>query len=229
MKTIEPSKFNCEFCGKEFIRETSLINHVCETKRRWESKDKRGNQLGFQAWIQFYTKNTNKKKKDYMDFIKSSYYTAFIKFGNYCLDTQVIFVSRYVDWLVKEKVSIDKWNKDSVYSKFIVNYLFEEDPLDAIARGIETTIRLAQDAGIKTKDLLRYGNTNKICYEITKGKISPWMLYHSESGLQFLENLDSTQQKMILEYIHPERWAIKFKRYSNKIPQVKSLLKEVGY
>jgi lipid A disaccharide synthetase len=55
------------------------------------------------------------------------------------------------------------------------------------------------------------------------------MLYHSESGMKFIEDLDATQQKMIIDYIDPEKWAIKFKRSANIITQVKELLKAAGY
>jgi hypothetical protein len=55
------------------------------------------------------------------------------------------------------------------------------------------------------------------------------MLYHSTSGVEFIESLDVTQQKMIFEYINPEQWAIKFKRSANIINEVKELLKAAGY
>lgn len=227
---LETSKHTCDFCGRDFIKESTLFKHMCESKRRWNDKDKRGNQIGFQCYLRFYAKNTNsKKKKAYEDFVKSSYYSAFVKFGNYCLQAGVLYVERYADWLLKEDVSIDNWNKDSNYTKFIIDYCKIEDPLDAIARSIETTIELASVEKIQTKDVLRYGNRNKICYEITKGKISPWMLYHSKSGLEFIESLDVTQQKMIIDYINPEQWAIKFKRQSNIISQIKDLLHAGGY
>jgi hypothetical protein len=38
-----------------------------------------------------------------------------------------------------------------------------------------------------------------------------------------------TQEKMIIDYINPEQWAIKFKRQSNIIPEVKELLRAGGY
>lgn len=227
--TAATNKFSCEFCEREFVRETTLVKHLCEQKRRWHDRDKHGNRIGLSSWIQFYSRHSNKKKKDYMDFAKSAYYTAFVKFGNYCVDANVINVSRYVDWLLKSQISIDAWNRDTNYTKFIIEYCKTEDPLDAIARSIETTIALAQKDKIQTKDVLRYGNRNSICFEITKGKISPWMLYQSESGLKFIESLDNTQQKMILEYINPEQWAIKFKKSNNIIPQVKELLSAGGY
>lgn len=223
-------KHKCDFCGREFVRETTIAKHVCENKRRYQDKDKQSNRIGFQTWLQFYSKNSNsKKKRTYDDFIKSAYYIAFVKFGNYCVSANALNVTRYADWLLKNGVSIDNWAQDTNYTKFIIDYLKTEDPLDAIARSIETTVALAEEHKIQTKDVLRYGNTNKICFQITKGKISPWMLYQSKSGLEFIERLDVTQQKMILEYINPEQWAIKFKRCSNIVPEIKELLRAGGY
>ena len=115
------TKHKCDFCEREFLRETTIGKHLCEPKRRWLDKDKQGNRIGLNAWIQFYNKHSNKKKKDYMDFAKSAYYSAFVKFGNYCLDAQVFNPSRYIDWLLKNQVSIDTWNRDSNYTKFIIN------------------------------------------------------------------------------------------------------------
>jgi hypothetical protein len=229
MKQSAVTKHLCEFCGKSFIKETTIAKHLCETKRRWQSRDHHGSRIGYTTWIQFYNKHSNKKKKEYSDFITSAYYTAFVKFGNYCIDAQVLNVPRYVDWLLKNQISVDTWNKDSNYTKFIIDYLKTEDPFDAIARSIETTVVLAQEDKIQTKDVLRYGNRNKICYEVTKGKISPWMLYHSKSGLEFIESLNVTQEKMIFDYINPEQWAIKFTKSKNLIPEIKELLHAGGY
>ena len=228
-KSNTVTNHKCDFCGSSFVRETTMLKHLCETKRRYDSRDKIGNRIGFSAWVQFYSKHSRKAKKDYMDFAKSAYYTAFVKFGNYCADVNVLNPSRYVDWLLKEKISLDTWNRDSIYTRFLIEYVKTEDPLDAIARSIETTVGLAEKDKIQTKDIFRYGNRNSICFEIVKGKISPWMLYQSESGVTFIEQLDVTQQKMILDYINPEQWAIKFKRSKNIIPEVKELLKAAGY
>jgi hypothetical protein len=230
MNKITEINHQCDFCGRKFLRETTIAKHLCESKRRWLDKDKHCNRIGYNAWVQFYdTQHINKKKKEYADFIKSAYYTAFVKFGLYCVNANVINVTRYVDWLLKNQIKIDSWNKDSNYTKFIIDHLKTEDPLDAIARSIETTLALAKKDGIPTKDVFKYGNKNSICFEITKGKISPWMLFHSNSGLSFIENLDVTQQKMILEYINPEQWAIKFKKQSNIINEIKELLNAGGY
>jgi hypothetical protein len=230
-KETSETKHSCEFCNRSFIRESTLMKHLCEYKHRWLNKDEHGNRIGFQTWLQFYTKNSasTTKNRTYLEFIKSSYYAAFTKFGHYCVNSNVINVARYVDWLLKNQIGIDSWNTDTQYTKFLISHLKDEDPLDAIARSIETTIVLAESDKIQTKDCLRYGNKNRVCYAITTGKISPWMLYHSESGKEFLSKLDETQVKMILDYIQPEQWAIKFKRNTNIVPQVQELLAAGGY
>jgi hypothetical protein len=222
--------YGCEFCNRQFLRKSTIVKHLCENKQRWLNKDLQGNRLGFQSWLQFYKKNTaSKKNKTYEEFIRSAYYSAFVKFGNYCADVNVINVSRYADWLLKNQISIDTWTKDTNYTKFLIEYLRSEDPLDAIARSIQTTIDLSQIEQIQSKDYLRYGNVNKICYEITKGKINPWILYQSEGGLKFLDCLDESHVDMIIDYINPELWKIKFNREPENVRAVKEILNAGGY
>ncbi len=222
--------FGCEFCNREFLRKSTVVKHLCENKQRWLNKDLQGNRLGFQSWLQFYKKNTaGKKNKTYEEFIRSAYYTAFVKFGTYCVNVNVINVSRYADWLLKNQISIDTWTKDTNYTKFLIEYLRVEDPLDAITRSIHTSIDLSQIEHIQSKDYLRYGSVNKICYEITKGKISPWILYQSDSGLKFLDTLNEAHIAMIIDYINPELWKIKFNREPENVKQVKELLNAGGY
>ena len=223
-------KYSCEFCNRSFLKETTIHKHVCEYKQRWLNKDLQGNRLAFQAWLQFYTKHTiSKKQKTYQDFIKSAYYIAFVKFGNYCVDINALNVSRFVDWLLKNQIKIDTWCSDTTYNKYLCEYLRTEDPLDGVARSIETTIEKASQENILSKDYLRYGNSNKICYAITTGKISPWLLYQSQSGTEFLDKLAEDQIKMIIDYINPEQWALKFNRDKESTTQVKELLKNAGF
>jgi hypothetical protein len=222
--------FGCEFCGRKFVRESTIFRHVCEYKHRWQEKDKPGNRIAHQLFLQFMKKNTvSKRAKPYEEFIKSPYYVAFIKFGIYCIDVNCLNPSRFIDWLIKHKIKIDDWCSDQTYTNFLYEYLRTEDPLDAIARSIETTVSLAEELNIKNNDVIRYGNTNKICYLITTGKISPWMMYHSNSGVEFLKKITPDQERLIMDYINPELWAIKFMKNSNQVAEVKEVLKLAGY
>jgi hypothetical protein len=226
----ETEQLKCEFCLRNFVRPTSFYNHFCEKKRRWLDKDFPSNRIGFQTWLDFYVKNSaSKKTKNYLDFINSSYYLVFVKFGHYCVNAGVINIPRYSEWLFKNKIKIDSWASDTNYNKFLIEFLRKEDAFDAIARSIEHTIILAKNENVQSKDCLRYCNSNRICYLITTGKISPWMLYQSESGVKFLENLEYDQQKMIIDYINPEQWALKFIKDPDTTNDIKDLLKKGGY
>jgi len=224
------SEFGCEFCKRSFVKESTLLKHICEYKHRWIERDRRGNQLGFHSWIQFYTKHsTSRKERTYEEFIKSAYYTAFVKFGNYCLEINNINISRYVDYLLKEKIRIDTWSSDSNYNAFLIDYLKTEDALDAVKRSVEYCLEQANDEKIQPHDYLRYGSRNRICYAITTGKISPWILYQSTSGVKLLDELAEDQVKMIYDYINPVQWAIKFNKETEKVTEVKNLLSELKW
>lgn len=229
-KTEETLENQCEFCKKVFKRESSIVNHTCEGKRRWLDKDLQSNRIGFQTWLVFYDKNTMAKKpRTYSDFIKSPYYLAFVKFGAYCVNAHVFNPIRYSEWLITNKVSVDSWTTDTNYNKFLIDFLKFEDPFDAIYRSVETTVQLSEIENVKSSDVLKYGNTNRICQYITNAKISPWMLYQSDSGKFFLERLNETQIKLIFDYINPEAWAIKFVKYPEQTKTIKELLKVGGY
>jgi hypothetical protein len=90
-------------------------------------------------------------------------------------------------------------------------------------------MNLSKDDNILPRDILRYGNVNRVCYAITTGKISPWMLFQSDSGVKFLDNLNSDHVKLIIDYINPEQWALKFKREKELTAQIKDVLNAAGY
>lgn len=229
--TSKPAKFSCEFCNREFARERTLISHLCETKQRWLNKDIGGNRLGFQAWLQFYAKNSMSKTKNktYAEFIRSPYYLAFVKFGTYCVDVKVINLSMYVDWLLKNAIKLDVWATDSIYNRFLCEYLRIEDAFDAIHRSVKYCIDLAEKDNIQPNDVLRYVNPNRICHAVTLGKISPWLLYCSDSGIQFIETLNQDHVNIINDYINPQQWALKFHREPDVTRKIRDTLKDAGY
>ena len=225
------SKYSCEFCKKEFARERTLVSHLCEKKQRWLSKDHPSNRIGFQCWVRFYEKHSMSKTKNrtFEEYISSPYYTAFAKFGTYCVDAKVLNIPRYVDWLLTNQIKLDVWNKDTNYNKYLCEYLRVEDAFDAIYRSVEHCTTLSEVDEIRPNDVFRYGNPNRICHSICSGKISPWMLYCSDSGIHFLETLNPGQVTMITDYINPEQWALKFHRDANLKQQIRDTLTLAGY
>jgi hypothetical protein len=222
--------YQCEFCKKSFAKESTIVAHMCEPKRRRLEQSDRGVQLGLQAFVQFYrTLQGSNKAKTFEDFANSPYYRAFTKFGRYCIDTRVVNPPRMIDWLLKNNKKIDNWCSDKIYTEYLLYYLQTEAVGDALARAIEHSITWAEKNTAQPQDCLRYGNTNAICYAITAGRISPWVIYNSESGQGFLASLSSDQVAMIWQYINSDIWSKRFAELPEDQAYAQEILTRAGW
>ena len=220
----------CEYCKKEFVRETSIQAHMCEPKRRRQQRDEPGPRLGFQAYIRFYESMAGSaRNKTHDTFCESSYYRAFVKFGHYCVNTRVINPDRFMAWLLKNNRKIDHWCSDKVYTEYLVDHLKVEAVDDALARAIEFGIDWAEKNASPAHDCMRYGNANVLCHAVTAGRISPWVIYNSESGQKFLRELDATQVAMIWPYIDSDAWQKRFQDRPQDQAYAKNILKQAGW
>lgn len=220
----------CSFCGRTFVRENTILKHLCEQKTRYlDTETKAGNRVAFQSWLKFYDliRPGRKKKKEIKDFISSAYYSAFVKFGNYCVDTKIVDVESYLTYLLKENISIDLWVSDKVYTNFLILFLRNENCFDAVKRSISNLVDISVDQNIKLKDIFIYFNSNKLCHLIVNGKLSPWLLYNCDQGTKFLSSLNNDQIKYIFDYIDPEKWKIKFLQKSDDVNELKKIITEV--
>jgi hypothetical protein len=225
---IKSDDYHCEHCRRSFVRPASFAKHLCEQKRRWQDRDRPANRIAFQAWLKFYNQvQPTKKRREYVDFIGSAYYLGFLKYGTYCVEAGVVAPLGYVDYLLKENIALDNWASDRPYTKYLIFYLRSENELDAVKRSIDTMLTLGEQENIELRDVFRYVNSNKICQLVCSGKISPWVLYHSRTGAQFLTGLNEDQRGVIFEYIDPERWAIKFNRDSGAVENVVGVLSKI--
>jgi len=219
-------KFTCKFCKKSYSRESTLVSHMCEPKRRYNQRGEPGVRIGMQTYITFYKiSQGGAKPRTYENFASSSYYSAFVRFGNYCVETRVINPARYGEWLIKNNKKLDKWCSDTLYSEFLMQYIQTENPMDALQRAVKASFEWADETGEKAEDILRRGNTNKLCYMISSGRLSPWVLYTCDSGQRFLDSLSEEQVTIIWDYINPEIWQAKMITYKEEVNSVQEVLK----
>ena len=226
---MQAVKYTCQYCKKDFQRETSLSVHLCEQKQRYQSKDELGVRLGLQAYLRFYEMTQGSAKlKTFDDFATSPYYRAFVKFGRHCIAINAVNTSRFVDWVVEKNKKIDHWCRDSVYTEYLTEYMRRESVNDALARAIEFSIKWSETHGHPSHDVLRYGNSNAIAYAVSTGRISAWILYNCESGQRFLDALDQ-ELSMVWLWIDPEFWQKKFRDYPADQEYAKEILSKAGW
>jgi len=223
-------KFECQYCKKSFAKETTLIVHVCEQKKRYQSQSETGIQIGLRAYQKFYEISQGPgRPKTFDDFAQSPYYRAFARFGQYCVSIRAVNVMRFTEWLLKNNKKIDYWCRDSVYGEYLLDYLQVESPMDAVQRAIESSVRWSEETGNPPHDYVRFGNDNALCYSVTTGKLSAWVLYNSGSGQEFLGRLSSEQIAMIWPYVDADFWQRKFRDYPTDVDDIKDILKQAGW
>jgi len=228
----DESKNTCKYCDKSFLKLSTLSVHLCEPKRRWQQESETGVQLGLRAYLRFYeTTQGSARLKSYADFVASPYYNAFVKFGRYCQDIRCINFVNYLDWLLKNNKKIDHWCSDGLYTEWLPDYVKREAVSDALERALREMESYAEsntDLKGGFGDYFRYGNSNRICFHISTGRISPWVVFNCATGVEFLDSVTEEQIGMILPMIDPDSWQRRFREYLADVEWVRDILAKAG-
>lgn len=223
-------QFICKYCQKAFVREQSLAVHLCEQKKRHQDQSEPGIRLAFNAFLKFYqSTQQSATPKTFSDFAKSAYYAAFAKFGRYMVSVNAINPAAFTDWVLKQNKKIDQWATDRVYNEYLHYYLYHEAVDDALERAIKKAVAWSDETHAPFNDMLRYGKPNSTCYDISAGRISPWILYSCDSGQEFLNSLNPDQIKVIWDVINPDKWAKKLSENKKDWDYAKTILKKAGW
>jgi len=223
-----PQTFPCEFCKKEFVRENSFINHMCEKKRRWLWRDERYIRIGFIAFQMFYKLSVrSKKEKTYTDFMDSQYFTAFTKFGRYVEHINAIEVQGFVEMLIKNNIKLDDWVNETWYESWTRELARKESPSKAMERNILLMEQWGRETGENWVDFFRKVSTVQATTWIRKGRISPWLLY-TEAGQALFDRMSDEQLGMVKDWINPIAWKPKIRDHKEEVDEIYEILKEAG-
>jgi hypothetical protein len=223
------SKYTCEYCNKSYTKESTLIAHMCEPKRRWLQKDEKRVQLGFYAFQRFYKLSAgSKKEKTYNEFVKSSFYNAFVKFGSFVSNVRPLYPDKYIDWVVTSRVKLDHWCKDEMYETYANELIRKEGVETALERSINTMAEWAKEHDSSYNHYFLYASTNRITWDIKDGKISPWILLNCKTGKAVLNNLNEEQLTMLTNVLDPRHWAVRFRRQIKDLELVQQVVKEAN-
>ena len=217
----------CKFCGKTFRQEKTLLVHLCEPKRRDSQKSEVGVQLGFQAYLKFFEMTQGSAvNKTYEVFAASPYYSSFVKFGQYLVSIRAVNTTAFILWIIKSQKKLDFWTKDAYYAEWLYEYLRKENSNDALDRSFAEMQRWADETGNQFNRIFIDGSPNKVCNMIVNGRISPWVILNSSSGIKFLSTLNEEQISMIYPFIDPQYWERRLSDYVADTEFMKMVLKE---
>ena len=221
----------CEFCKRNVSKELTLINHSCEKKRRWFSKDEPQNRVAFLAWSRFHELNSfgkKEKNQSFQNFMNSRYYNAFVKFGKHIHDLNALEPLKFIEYVIKNNIPVDTWTYDFVYGQYVHELVRQESPENALERNIKLMNEWAMQQNEQWYDFFRKVNTNQAVAWVMNGRISPWVLYNVESALELFERCTAEQVALIKKHAPPGPWKIKFSKNKDSCEFIKSSLTESG-
>jgi len=219
--------FVCEYCGSGYMREKTLVAHMCEKKRRALQKTEKRVQLGYYAFNQFYKLSAGSKKtKTYEEFCSSQYYNAFVKFGSFVNNVKPLYAEKYIDYVVTSGVKLDHWCKEEMYEKYVLNLVLKEGVETALERSIMTMSEWAENNDAQWNHYFKYISLNRAVWHIKDGKISPWLILNCKSGKDMLNKFNDEHLTMVYHVINPEHWALRFNRQPDDVQLVKDIAKE---
>jgi hypothetical protein len=217
----------CGYCNTGYTKESTLMAHLCEKKRRALQKDEKRVKLGFYAFNQFYKLSANSKRdKTYEEFCKSSYYNAFVQFGSFLNNVKPLYPEKYIDYVVTSGVKLDHWCKEDMYQKYAVEIIKKEGVETALERSVNTMVEWAEDKSAPWNHYFVHVSPNRAVWHIKDGRISPWLILNCKSGKELLSKFNDEQLSMIYHIVDPQHWAVRFKRQTSDVQLVKDVAKE---
>jgi hypothetical protein len=219
--------YKCEYCEKKFAKESTLVVHVCEQKRRHLSKSEKHVQMGLMTFQKFYdVAQKGKTQKTFDEFASSPYYTAFVKFGSFMVNTAPIYPERFIEYVVKSGVKLDHWCRDELYDQYIMEMIKKEPADGAIQRTITTMMSWADKNSAQWEHYFAYVNLNRATHDIKEGLISPWMILNTKAGKEMLQRMNDEQLEIVGPVVDPLFWQKKFKTLPADLLLVKEVIKE---
>ena len=219
--------YKCEHCGKLFAKEKTLVVHVCEQKRRHLSKNEKHVQMGLMTYQKFYEiAQKGKAQKTFDEFASSSYYTAFVKFGSFMVNTAPIYPEKFIEFVIKSGVKLDHWCRDELYDTYIKELIKIEPADGAIQRSIQTMMEWAEKNNSPWEHYFAYVNLNRATHDIKEGLISPWIILNTKEGKEMLRKMNDEQLEIVGPVVDPQYWMRRFKSLPADTELVKDVVKE---
>ena len=227
MINLQEQPFLCEHCSKSFMKEKTLIAHMCERKRRALQKDEKRVQAGYMTYNRFYQlTQKNKKLKTYDEFCNSSYYNAFVKFGSFVNNVNPIYPDKFVDYVIKSGVKLDHWCRDELYEQYLYDMLKVEPVEAAVQRTLKTMMDWGDENNANFAHYFNYVSLNRAVHDMLGGKISPWLLLNCNSGKTMISKMNDEQLTMIVPVFDVKFWLKKFKDYPADVMMIQEICRE---
>jgi hypothetical protein len=202
---------------------------MCKNKKRYAEKDSTASRLGFRVFQRFFSLTTHSKKpKTFEDFMTSSYYIGFIKFGRHLTNIDPIDTELFVDFVIKNGVKLNDWDKEHVYDAFVDDFVKREPVEKALERSVIFMDKWTRKKDLPLSNFFKAITATEATYVIKMGKISPWVIFLANSAPDLLDEFNDEQFGIIESKIDPKFWQGKMTKHKEDVLFAKEILGASG-
>lgn len=192
-------------------------------------RDTKHVKLGFMVFQRFHEANyIGRKAKTFEDFMRSSLYIGFTKFGKYILNIDAINPKAFIEFIIKSNIPLKRWESPVVYETYVRELNKKETPGAAVERHFLLMGQWSMNTGEQMCDFFRKVPPAQATLWIRSGRISPWVLFNCDSADDLIKRLSEEQLALVFGYIDPDFWTVKFKRHQHDADVVREELKAFG-
>lgn len=214
MLSLVQMTYKCKYCNKDFVKETTLMAHMCEKKRRYLAKDDKQNRIAYQSWLLWRRLSMANVKHDkpYDDFMNNSLFTGFMKLAKHMIDLNLEKPEEFVKFIVLHSVKMHDWTKIFVHESFVQEKLKNETVDRAIERSLLNMKEWAEKSGYNWQEYFARVSTVEAVQDIKMGRLSPWCTFATDQGSRLIDRLEPGQVQALIDFLNPQSWKVKVKR-----------------
>ena len=202
---------------------------MCVKKQRYNDKDRPYFRTSFRAFQMFYSITTrSKNEKTVEEFISSSLYISFVKFGEYLNQLRPLYPEMFIEYVIRNTIPIQNWTTQAVLDAYIVHMLSKEPSMSAVERTIVEFEEWAKDNNTSMSDFYSSVLLTEFVYLLNTGKISPWVLYLSDNADVLWNRLDNQTFGLIKNVADPQVWNAIISKDKDAAKIIRDVLKEVN-
>jgi len=180
---------------------------MCVRKKRWADKGSIGSKLGFRVFQQFYKQATSAKKdKTFDEFIRSQYYTDFVKFGKYLVDLNPVDAEKFIDYVIRNGVKLSFWTKDRTYDTFLKEYMQKELVGKALERTITEMMKWAEANDSHYSKFFQECDPNEAAWLLRGGRISPWAFFLADTSKDLMRRMNADHERLVASVMDDKFW-----------------------
>lgn len=220
--------FKCQYCGDKFKKETTLIKHLCENRKKvllLESNIGKSAYISYQNW-------RNLNHFFYCDkdtFLNSKYFKSFINFVEFCKENSIPEKNGFIKMMVEKKIQPSLWINDLYYEMYISEFDNLYSPMRQVEMSLEVLYRLSDLLECKIHDIFSNIKIIELLKMIHAKKLSPWLLLLMKSFQHHIKyNITEEEQILLSTIINSNEWKQKFIKNKESMDKIKNLLLQLN-